>query len=117
VATPIPVLIAAYLISHSPVHPILRPSLQNGPTCKYRHALPPGYQFKTKREREAEAAARASMESNVVSLEEQLEEERKKLPTTGACEEWAGRAPVGSVRERRPWRGAYPLTRSASPPS
>ena len=63
--------------------PSLVPPLQNGAGCKYRHALPPGYVFKTKKEREAEVALKTQEGSAAVNLEELIEEERRKLPTTG----------------------------------
>ena len=44
-----------------------------GDQCKYRHALPPGYVYKSKKQREAEAAAAADPE-NKVSIEEEIEE-------------------------------------------
>lgn len=71
--------------SHPPTHP------QNGgAACKYRHCLPPGYVFKTKKEREAEAAAKAALGDKDSNLEELIELERAKLPTTGACGWLAG---------------------------
>lgn len=44
-----------------------------GDACKYRHALPPGYVFKSKKQREAEAAAAAEPDSGV-SIEEEIEQ-------------------------------------------
>lgn len=54
-------------------------------SCKYRHALPEGYVYKTHAEREAEAAAREkdrSLDKNLMRLEN-IETLRKRLPTTG----------------------------------
>ena len=54
-------------------------------SCKYRHALPEGYVYKTHAEREAEAAAREkdrAQDKNLMRLEN-IELLRKKLPTTG----------------------------------
>lgn len=53
-------------------------------SCKYRHALPEGYVYKTHAEREAEAAAREkdrSLDKNLMRLEN-IEHLRKQLPTT-----------------------------------
>lgn len=55
----------------------------NGEGCKYRHALPPGYVYKSKKDRELEAAAKALEEEHAATVEELIEEERRKLPTTG----------------------------------
>lgn len=55
----------------------------NGESCKYRHALPPGYVYKSKKQRELEAAAKAAEADGGVSMEELIEEERRKLPSTG----------------------------------
>lgn len=52
----------------------------NGEDCKYKHALPAGYVYKSKKDRDLEAAARAAEADNAVSMEELIEEERKKLP-------------------------------------
>jgi uncharacterized protein (DUF305 family) len=61
----------------------LCPNEKNGDTCKYRHALPPGYVFKTAKQRAEEAEAKALADASILSIEEEIEEERKKLPTTG----------------------------------
>lgn len=45
-----------------------------GANCMYRHALPPGYVFKTKRERELEKLLEANKE-NAASIEQIIEEE------------------------------------------
>lgn len=45
----------------------------NGMTCHYRHCLPPGFVFKTKK-------TLADVDSDdAIALEEQLEEEKRKL--------------------------------------
>jgi hypothetical protein len=54
-----------------------------GSTCKYRHALPPGFVFKTKRQREEEQAAKLAGEQEDVDIGELIEIERAKLPNTG----------------------------------
>ncbi len=54
-----------------------------GDTCKYRHALPPGYVFKTKKQRELEAAAKAEAGEEEVDICEAIEAERARLPTAG----------------------------------
>ncbi|KAG9005827.1 hypothetical protein FRB95_009837 [Tulasnella sp. JGI-2019a] len=46
----------------------------NGPTCMYRHALPPGFVLKSQKKAMADAE-----KANVISLEEFLEVERHKL--------------------------------------
>jgi len=50
----------------------------NGADCHYRHCLPPGYVLKTKADREREKAG-AEGEEEEETIEEQIEEERKKL--------------------------------------
>lgn len=50
-----------------------------GKACKYRHALPPGYVFKTKAERELERQDK----TKAISVEEIIEQQRKKLGATG----------------------------------
>lgn len=50
-----------------------------GTICKYRHALPPGYVFKTRAEREAEKSRKVEE----VSIEEIIEQQRAKLGPTG----------------------------------
>ncbi|CCI42904.1 unnamed protein product [Albugo candida] len=51
----------------------------DGKNCKYRHALPPGYMFKSKKDRELEKAnAREE-----ISIEEIIEQQRAKLGATG----------------------------------
>lgn len=50
-----------------------------GKACKYRHALPPGYVFKSRKDREAEKEKKV----DEVSIEEIIEEQRKKLGATG----------------------------------
>lgn len=55
----------------------------NGDDCKYRHALPPGYVYKSKSQRELEAAAKLNETMNQTTLEELIEEQRRTLPTTG----------------------------------
>ncbi|KAI9094600.1 hypothetical protein DFS34DRAFT_566546, partial [Phlyctochytrium arcticum] len=51
----------------------------NGKSCKYRHALPPGFILK-KKETHAERTAREEMEKeNEISIEDFLETERHKL--------------------------------------
>jgi len=47
----------------------------NGEDCKYRHALPPGFVYKSKKQRDAEAAAKASEDSSAPTIEELIEEE------------------------------------------
>lgn len=54
-----------------------------GDTCKYRHALPPGYVFKSKAQREAELQAKLEAEANAGDITESIEEQRAKLPSTG----------------------------------
>ena len=54
----------------------------NGPDCKYRHALPEGYVYKSRAEREAEAALREkdrALDKNMMRLEN-IEQLRKQLP-------------------------------------
>ncbi|DAZ96200.1 TPA: hypothetical protein N0F65_012390 [Lagenidium giganteum] len=46
-----------------------------GKECKYRHALPPGYVFKTKKERDAEKANKVEE----ISIEEIIEQQRAAL--------------------------------------
>ncbi|CAK4491267.1 unnamed protein product [Aphanomyces euteiches] len=50
-----------------------------GKSCKYRHALPPGYVFQTKAEREAAKGKKAEE----VSIEEIIEQQRAKLGAGG----------------------------------
>ena len=50
-----------------------------GKACKYRHALPPGYVFKTKAERDLERNSKTSE----ITVEEIIEEQRRKLGATG----------------------------------
>jgi hypothetical protein len=50
-----------------------------GKACRYRHALPPGYVFKTKAEREAEKNKKVEE----ISIEEIIEQQRKKLGPHG----------------------------------
>lgn len=52
-----------------------------GKACKYRHALPPGFVFKTKAERELERLGKK--ESDETSVEKIIEEQRAKLGATG----------------------------------
>jgi hypothetical protein len=54
-----------------------------GAACKYRHALPSGYVFKSKKAREEEAAAKRDEEMNAPDITERIEEERARLPSTG----------------------------------
>ncbi len=54
-----------------------------GQNCKYRHALPPGYAFRSKKEREEEMAAALEAETNAPDITERIEAERAKLPSTG----------------------------------
>jgi hypothetical protein len=54
-----------------------------GDSCKYRHALPPGFVFKTRKERAAEAAAKLEGEAEEVDIGELIEAERAKLPAAG----------------------------------
>ncbi|POY72600.1 hypothetical protein BMF94_4428 [Rhodotorula taiwanensis] len=49
----------------------------NGPTCMYRHALPPGFVLKSQKKKNEDAA-----KANEISLEEFLEVERHKLDQT-----------------------------------
>ncbi|KNB44379.1 hypothetical protein JH06_1710 [Blastocystis sp. subtype 4] len=56
----------------------------NGPDCKYRHALPEGYVYKSRAEREAEAAMREAdraQDKNMMRLEN-IEYLRSQLPHT-----------------------------------
>ena len=46
---------------------------------RYRHALPPGYVFQTKKEREAAKSKKVEE----ISIEEIIEQQRKKLGATG----------------------------------
>ncbi|KAK8823532.1 hypothetical protein WA577_002452 [Blastocystis sp. JDR] len=57
----------------------------NGPDCKYRHALPEGYVYKSRAEREAEAALREKERAEDKSFMrlENIEALRAKLPHTG----------------------------------
>lgn len=50
-----------------------------GTACKYRHALPPGYVFKTRAEREAEKSKKV----DEISIEEIIEQQRAKLGPSG----------------------------------
>jgi len=50
-----------------------------GNDCKYRHALPPGYKFQTRAEREAELKNKKSE----ISIEEIIEQQRAKLGADG----------------------------------
>ncbi|KAF1316804.1 zinc finger protein, partial [Globisporangium splendens] len=50
-----------------------------GASCKYRHALPPGYVFKTRAEREAEKSRKVEE----ISIEEIIEQQRAKLGPHG----------------------------------
>ena len=54
-----------------------------GLPCKYRHALPPGFVFKTRKEREAEAAAKLEGGEEEADIGEAIEDERRRLPTAG----------------------------------
>ena len=54
-----------------------------GDQCKYRHALPPGFVFKTKKERELEAAMKAEGEAEDIDIGEIIEAERARLPPNG----------------------------------
>jgi hypothetical protein len=47
----------------------------NGEDCKYRHALPPGFVYKSKEQREAESASRAAEAANAKTVEDLIEEE------------------------------------------
>ncbi|AEO71428.1 e1c86e24-cc0b-45d4-b7d2-ff2fead2628c [Thermothielavioides terrestris] len=51
----------------------------NGDKCMYRHALPPGFVFKTKEQRAAEKALLDKSPLKTLTLEEFLESERHKL--------------------------------------
>ncbi len=53
-----------------------------GDTCKYKHSLPPGFVYKSKKERDAEAAAKAA-ESRDVDITEVIEAARIALPPGG----------------------------------
>ncbi len=55
----------------------------NGESCKYRHALPGGYVYKSKKQRDLETAAKLAEADGGVSMEELIEEERRKLPSAG----------------------------------
>lgn len=50
-----------------------------GTACKYRHALPPGYVFKSKKDRELEKGKKVEE----ISIEEIIEQQRAKLGPTG----------------------------------
>lgn len=50
-----------------------------GKACKYKHALPSGYVFKSKSERDQERGNKADS----VTVEEIIEQQRKKLGATG----------------------------------
>ncbi|KAJ0392092.1 hypothetical protein P43SY_010522 [Pythium insidiosum] len=50
-----------------------------GTACKYRHALPPGYVFKSKKDRDAEKSKKV----DDISIEEIIEQQRAKLGPTG----------------------------------
>lgn len=50
-----------------------------GASCKYRHALPPGYVFKSKKERELEKGNKVAE----ISIEEIIEQQRAKLGPNG----------------------------------
>ncbi|KAK8814122.1 hypothetical protein WA158_007984 [Blastocystis sp. Blastoise] len=57
----------------------------NGPNCKYRHALPEGYVYKSKAEREAEGILKdkdRATDKNLLKLEN-IELLRSRLPSTG----------------------------------
>lgn len=54
----------------------------NGDNCIYRHALPPGYVFKSKKQRELEAQA-AENEEEERDITEEIEELRAALPAGG----------------------------------
>lgn len=54
-------------------------------SCQYRHSLPEGFVYKTRRQREAEAAekaAEADIDKELLQLEK-LEQLREKLPSKG----------------------------------
>ena len=53
-----------------------------GDTCKYKHSLPPGFVFKSKKERDAEEAARKAA-ANDVDICEVIEAQRVALPSGG----------------------------------
>lgn len=53
-----------------------------GDNCMYRHALPPGYVFKSKKQRELEAQAAAEEKSDA-DITEEIEELRAALPPGG----------------------------------
>ncbi|KAE9010958.1 hypothetical protein PR003_g15348 [Phytophthora rubi] len=50
-----------------------------GTSCKYRHALPPGYVFKSKKDRELEKGNKVAE----ISIEEIIEQQRAKLGPNG----------------------------------
>ena len=50
-----------------------------GKSCKYRHRLPPGYLFQTKKERDLAKLNKVEE----ISIEEIIEQQRKKLGPTG----------------------------------
>ncbi|OWZ19663.1 hypothetical protein PHMEG_0006050 [Phytophthora megakarya] len=50
-----------------------------GTSCKYRHALPPGYVFKSKKDRELEKGKKVEE----ISIEEIIEQQRAKLGPNG----------------------------------
>jgi hypothetical protein len=53
-----------------------------GDACKYRHSLPPGFVYKSKKERDAEAAAKAALDTDV-DITEVIEAARAALPSGG----------------------------------
>jgi hypothetical protein len=57
----------------------------NGDTaCKYKHALPAGYTYRSKKQRDAETAAKLAEVDNAVSMEELIEEEVRR-PAAVRC--------------------------------
>ena len=73
-------------LSHSLSHAIRRYGWfwlcpNGGDSCKYKHSLPPGFVYKSKKQRDAEAAAAAAEE--VEDIVDQIEAARARLPAGG----------------------------------
>jgi len=74
-----------------------------GDACKYRHSLPPGFVYKSKKERDAEAAAKAALDTDV-DITEVIEAARAALP--------AGGTPV-TAESFAKWKAARDVRRAA----
>jgi Zinc finger C-x8-C-x5-C-x3-H type (and similar) len=68
-----------------------------GSACKYRHALPAGFVYKSKKQRDAEAQAKLLEQENGVSIEEEIEEavsDNNSSSSSSKAEQMMGRRHV-----------------------